>query len=216
MRCIRFVLLCRRCGLSVVQDVFQTKCEEKAGESTRDDGRCGSFRLREFQDGMKCSFDGHCEITSSNRHACSFCRLGKCLAMGMRSDLLRGTLPVRKSKEPVRSTPPALRFPTMNLLQTYQSTLTIDQWNDLSNIIHCYDEFGHLAIAERFLMDQNKLPLKMRFKTQSVQDAVVSLMSCARSLFEKNSDFLSLPRSIATKLISKTLKQICGFGTAFV
>ncbi|CAF5191264.1 unnamed protein product, partial [Rotaria sp. Silwood1] len=59
-------------------------------------------------------------------------------------------------------------FPTLNLLQSDQSTLTVDQWNLISNLSHCYNEHSGLSIGENFMCQQNKLPLKLRFKSAPV------------------------------------------------
>ncbi len=47
---------------------------------------------------MKCDFDGHCEINMNNRHTCTSCRIDKCFASGMRSDMIRACMPKKKKK----------------------------------------------------------------------------------------------------------------------
>ncbi|CAF4328386.1 unnamed protein product, partial [Rotaria sordida] len=51
-------------------------------------------------------------------------------------------------------------FPTLNLLRSDHSTLTIDQWNLISNLSHCYDEYGGILLGEHYIREQNLLPLK--------------------------------------------------------
>jgi hypothetical protein len=45
--------------------------------------------------------------------------------------------------------------------------LSIDQWNLLSNLTHCYDEYNGFLLARRFIQEQNDLRPKMRFKLAS-------------------------------------------------
>ncbi len=40
---------------------------------------------------MKCYSDGHCEINLHNRRVCPYCRLVKCFASGMQSELIRSS-----------------------------------------------------------------------------------------------------------------------------
>ncbi|CAF1026379.1 unnamed protein product [Rotaria sordida] len=135
---------------------------------------------------LKCDFDGHCEINIHNRHICSFCRLKKCFASGMRIELLRSSLSNkiktnRKKKEIVESVVTASsalvkvaarnevqQLSTLNLLQSDQSTLSTDQWNLLSNLVHCYDEHSGYSMAVCYTREQNALPSKARHKVTSV------------------------------------------------
>ncbi len=48
---------------------------------------------------MKCHFQDDCEININNRHVCSSCRLKKCFAIGMRSDMIRCSRPKRNQEE---------------------------------------------------------------------------------------------------------------------
>ncbi|CAF5054902.1 unnamed protein product [Rotaria sp. Silwood1] len=59
---------------------------------------------------------------------------------------------------------------TSNLLQSDQSTITLDQWNLLSNLVHCFDENSGYTLVESFIEEQNRLPLKLRFKYSLVYD----------------------------------------------
>ncbi|CAF3971453.1 unnamed protein product [Rotaria sordida] len=67
------------------------------------------------------------------------------------------------------------RIPTCNLLESDQPTLNIDQWNLLSNLVHCFDENNGYGFVEHFIEDQNRLPLKLRFKYPSVDANVLSI-----------------------------------------
>lgn len=40
---------------------------------------------------LNCQFGGHCEVNTNTRHVCSSCRLAKCFASGMQTELLRSS-----------------------------------------------------------------------------------------------------------------------------
>jgi len=42
-----------------------------------------------LQNKIPCQYNGNCEININTRHVCSSCRLVKCFANGMQSDLIR-------------------------------------------------------------------------------------------------------------------------------
>ncbi len=104
----------------------------------------------------------------------------------------------------------------MNLLRSDQSTLSVDQWNLLSNLIHCYDEHSGFSIAKRYVHEHNVLPLKIRYKIASINELCTSLISGAQLLFEKNLDFLSLSSQDRSLLLHGKLKYLGGLGTCFI
>ncbi|CAF1603905.1 unnamed protein product [Rotaria magnacalcarata] len=183
---------------------------------------------------LKCDFGGNCEINIFNRHNCSYCRLKKCFASGMQTELFRPSRPIqkrtnRKKKEIVAPTTeksnalvmltsrnqPQL-LPTLTLLRSDTSTLSIDQWGLLSNLIHCYDEHGGFLVAERFTSEQNGLPLKARYKYGSLNALYSSLMTGSQLLFEKNADFIALSSHDRSHLIYGRLKYLGGIGACFI
>ncbi|CAF0881940.1 unnamed protein product [Rotaria sordida] len=176
---------------------------------------------------LKCPYDGHCEININNRHICSHCRLVKCLNSGMQVEMIQPSFakrnkPNRKQKsikDSKQITSTALRrlnepeqFPTLNLLRSDQSTLTVDQWNLLSNISHCYDAYSGLSIGERFMLEQNNLPFKIRFKQGPIVNFVGMILDKCQSLYTNNQDFLSLSaddRSILLHNLFKHTGSLC-------
>ncbi|CAF4975299.1 unnamed protein product, partial [Rotaria sp. Silwood1] len=83
-------------------------------------------------------------------------------------------------------------LPTLNLLQSDQSTLTVDQWNLLSNLSNCYDEYSGLLIDEHFMLEQSVLPFKFRFKQEPILNFVGMVLDKSQSLYTNNQNFLSL------------------------
>ncbi|CAF4222834.1 unnamed protein product, partial [Rotaria sordida] len=171
---------------------------------------CKMFFKRTAERGkeaFKCPYDGDCEININNRHVCSYCRLVKCFNSGMQIELIRSSSSklnkvnrkknsMKNSEQKTSTAPRRLnepeQFPTLNLLQSDQSMLTIDQWNLLSNLSHCYDEHSGLSIGERFMLEQNALPLKLRFKKEEIKKLIQITLDRSQLLYKNNQDFLSL------------------------
>jgi hypothetical protein len=93
----------------------------------------------------------------------------------------------------------------LNLLQSDQSTLTVDQWNLLSNLFHCYDEHSALSIGESYMREQNVLPLKLRFKPTSMMKFFLTTLEETQSLYKDNQDFLSLSPDDRSTLLHSTM-----------
>ncbi len=103
----------------------------------------------------------------------------------------------------------------MNLLRSDQSTLSIDQWNLLSNLVHCYDEYSGYSFVQRYIHDQNSLPVKLRFKCSSVRDFLTVVKSKIQQGFEKNRDLLSLSSHDRTILLRATVQYTSSIGGMF-
>lgn len=80
----------------------------------------------------------------------------------------------------------------MNPFQLNKTELNFDQWNLLSNLVHCYDEHSGYLLTERFVREQNSLPIKLRYKCGSVCELISLLAHQVQQIFKKNQNFLSL------------------------
>ncbi|CAF3417450.1 unnamed protein product, partial [Rotaria sp. Silwood2] len=157
------------------------------------------------QDHSKCLFDGHCEINTLNRHNCSYCRLVKCFKSGMQTEMLRSSRTTKnKTRQKTKMTKISTvlvklkdldqihQLPTLNLLQSNQSTLSIDDWNHLSNLTHCYDEYNEFSLVQNFIYEQNNLPPKMRYKLTRINEFFLSFINRSHYFYENNTYFISL------------------------
>ncbi len=104
----------------------------------------------------------------------------------------------------------------MNLLRSDQSTLTVDQWNLLSNLSHCYDEHNGISIGERFMNEQSLLPLKMRFKSAPMIEFIQKILFESQLLYTNNRDFLSLSVNDRSFLLHNTLKYVASLSSNFI
>jgi len=94
--------------------------------------------------------------------------------------------------------------------------LTIYQWNLLSNLIHCYDEYGGHSLIQRYIQQQNALPVKLRFKYSSSGEFLAFMMGNIQLAFEKNRDLLSLSSHDRTTLLRNTVEYRTSFGGMFM
>ncbi|UJR17052.1 hypothetical protein I4U23_003949 [Adineta vaga] len=179
---------------------------------------CKAFFRRNAENAKeltKCNYDEKCEINVLNRRVCSYCRLMKCFACGMKVERIRcsrsGTTSMIVAKFHKYQ-----QLPTLNLLQSDQSTLTIEQWNLISNLLHCYDEYGGLSIGEHFIREQNALPIKLRLKSTSLIEFTGMALDGLRFLYEKNQDFLSLSTNDRLILLQNTFKHMGCLTTNFI
>ncbi|CAF1410807.1 unnamed protein product [Rotaria sordida] len=205
---------CKICGASAIYSYFGViSCSP-----------CKLFFGRNAKHGretLKCDFDGNCQIDINNRHVCSYCRLMKCFLSGMQTGMIRFPYPKRDKKKQKRkimmdskqTISKALvrlneieQLPTLNLLQSDYSTLTIDQWNLISNLSHCHDEHSGLSTVENYMHKQNTLPVKLRFKSESMIEMIHMSYSGSELLYNKNQDFLSLSSHDRSNLLRSTMK----------
>lgn len=175
---------------------------------------------------------------------CPFCRLAKCFANGMQIELIRGCTS-RKNKIKSKKKIPQKPLTTMstnsrnflqvkieyllkffakiyfqlsssNLLKTDQSILTIDQWKIFSNLILCYDEHTSLSLVERFIFQQNILPLKLRFKSTYVNELFSLIFAKTKLIFEKNFDFINLHSNDRSILLHHQMKYLIIISSSYI
>lgn len=93
--------------------------------------------------------------------------------------------------------------------------MTTDQWTLLSNLSHCFDEQDRLSYAKSFLVEQNRQPIKIRYKIPVVCDFLQTIVGGVQFLYEKNNDFLTVNRIDQSILLQNTLKQVGGIIASF-
>ncbi|CAF1132074.1 unnamed protein product [Rotaria magnacalcarata] len=195
---------------------------------------CKMFFKRNAENGQEvltCHFGYNCDINMNSRHTCASCRLTKCLINGMRIEMIRASRCKRTKRNNKRklnidsiallsmssnNRDPTSQNPTLNLLDSNQSTLSIDKWNFLSNLVRCFDENSGYKFVADFIEEQSALPLKLRFKYSSVNPFFASMMSKVQLVFEKNRDFLLLSQHDRTVLLKNTVEYTATIGGMFI
>jgi hypothetical protein len=94
--------------------------------------------------------------------------------------------------------------------------LNVDQWNDLSNLVNCFDEYIGYSLVTHFIDEQTSLPPKFRFKYAPVNDFYLRMMSNIQLIFEKNRHSLSLSSDDRSFLLRNTIDCTANIGGAFI
>lgn len=105
---------------------------------------------------------------------------------------------------------------TLNLVRSDLSNLTSDQWTHLSNIVNCYDEFSRESLVHRFIDEQNRLPMKMRFHSSTIHNLFIELANGCENLFMKNADFLQFSSVKRLMMMSIRMKTVSGLSLTFI
>ncbi|CAF0904331.1 unnamed protein product [Adineta ricciae] len=184
------------------------------------------FRRNITEDLIKrrCDYENQCEINISNRRLCSACRLAKCFAVGMSKDMIRDRQPSNHGKNQKRflnvpNSATLIRYkqiPALNPLSFNQSTLSREQWILLSNLTRNFDEHSGHSDIQRFVREQNLLPVKFRYRYSAVSDFFLLTMTNIQNVFEKNRDYLSLPHNDRLTLTQTTAKFTTSIGGMFL
>ncbi|CAF1121944.1 unnamed protein product [Adineta steineri] len=172
----------------------------------------------------KCVYDNKCEINISNRRKCLPCRLAKCFANGMHTEMLRSchshNNTLTKKRKLIDGTISIISTPAQIINKKSPpeqiSTLSYDQWNLLSTLVYSFDEYSRYSLVEQFIEDQNTLPVKLRFKHSIVTDFFTSIMSKIQLVYEKHRDILSLSHDDRSILFRKTVEYTSSISGIYV
>ncbi|CAF0806497.1 unnamed protein product [Adineta ricciae] len=184
------------------------------------------FRRHAAQAGkeLRCLLNSDCIITQQTRGACSACRLKKCLALGMNPALIRSS--PKKLKNTTQSQlcdasieeKQIVSLPqptTLSLLAKDKSTLTFDEWNLLSNVIHAYDEKNVITAAQKLLREQASLPVKIRAKKMMVFELIGTFFSAVKPFLYYLPHFHSLSFDVRRVLIENNLNGMGALNAMF-
>ena len=94
--------------------------------------------------------------------------------------------------------------------------MSTNQWNLLSNLLHCFDEHSGCLFGERLIQEQNALPFNSYFEFSSVKDFYTSMKSKIQLVLRKNGDFLSLSLHDRDILLASTAKYTASVGGLFI
>ncbi|UJR32094.1 hypothetical protein I4U23_019562 [Adineta vaga] len=168
---------------------------------------------------LTCSYQGFCPITIGTRKYCTACRLKKCLAIGMRSDLIRKEDFYEKyrsskkcqrqlaSKEFVTFSQPC----SLDLLSTDRSILTSTNWRLLSNIVHAFDTYSCVPITKDIVkLVDNTFPNKEHDIRNSLNIMTIIYISL-QSFIECIADFRVMTSEEQSSLFQRNMQGLLAF-----
>ncbi|CAF1413111.1 unnamed protein product [Adineta steineri] len=172
---------------------------------------------------LECKLDHECEITKRTRSACAACRLKKCFTLGMNQQLLRRwSVKCSKSKpaqvlKSLDKNGNYLPKPLpLNLLRNDLSTLTKEEWNLLSNIVHTYDKTNIIPDIKYQLEQQSTLPPKVRSKVSTSVDVLKYFLSALQPFIEDSPYFQNLSIDLRQALIQHNYDTASTMNCVFI
>ncbi|CAF3050670.1 unnamed protein product [Rotaria socialis] len=135
------------------------------------------FRRNAYNDHLifTCRISGSCTITTLTRRHCSACRLKKCFQQGMKKELIRSLSAITHVTSATvtnRSQFQLLKPTTADVLSLHdQLSLSLDDWNFLTNIRTFYEQYcvqKFIESHESISLIPPKQPYRSRIKLQRV------------------------------------------------
>ncbi|CAF1053270.1 unnamed protein product [Rotaria sp. Silwood1] len=166
-----------------------------------------------------CNFNNQCQMNRYNRHMCSACRLVKCFKSGMKTEKFRAS---RKSKSTINTLckiqvqHQSDRLPTLNLLQSDQSLLTIDQWTLLTNLYHCYNESQILPFTQRLVDKYDSSESNYMIYKVFVEEFLVSIYETAGTYLRSNDDLRKLSSDDRSIILRTAADNVCCMSGTFI
>ena len=164
---------------------------------------------------VQCVFNGNCQITVKSRGACKYCRLKKCLSVGMQAELLRGQHTKReenKKRKTNTSLPPTIS--TLDLLNNDRSLLNVEQWPLISYVDNAYDHKSLVTLITNRMTSEVQHPSKIRFKMASkYSEQITSLLYTSIEPFlNKIPEFKSLSTKDQSTIVQRNIRTLGAFG----
>ncbi|CAF1123535.1 unnamed protein product [Rotaria magnacalcarata] len=174
----------------------------------------------------QCEFNGQCDVNTHSRKSCRFCRMKKCLDVGMKKDLFR---PARSKPHSQRQhfndivewrnkVPVSLTVQPLDLLHNDRSLLSTDQWSLLSNVVHCYDALSPIPEIQLTMASFATAPPKHRLKlaTNNLMATMNAFFSSVWSFVAAVPHFTTLPLIIRQNLIRRNVHHMGALNGAHI
>ena len=101
----------------------------------------------------------------------------------------------------------------MSLLNHDRSTLTVDEWGLLSNVVHAYDE-QNLAVRTQWrFKEQSSLPAKLRSKPTSTLELIGLYFEAMQPFIERAPHFHSATSDIRKTIVRNNMHGIGAFNS---
>lgn len=165
-----------------------------------------------------------------NRHTCRYCRLKKCLSIGMSKDLLRAShgaqggnkrkIKLIREQQNCNENKICSMVPiySLDLLNNDRSSLGIEQWSLLSNITNAYNSRSPIASICYILSSQSVFPPKIRLKlaNTTTMDILRSMYNVIHSFISIIPEFSSMKIDQRTALITRNIQNLGAMNCEFM
>ncbi|CAF1347413.1 unnamed protein product [Adineta steineri] len=185
----------------------------------------------------RCRYGYKCELTKLSRKHCAACRLAKCLAVGMSSDLIRKedlTSPKRKEdltglkrkfttsheekfveNKTIMTIPQAnaLDFPADDCLR---SNLNSSDWTIISNVIHAFERFNPVPEIRRTIETITTSASSFQFDLNRTLQMISSFSNCLQLFISSVPDFKILTTSEQWSLLQRNMFGLLSIGGIYL
>ncbi|UJR09349.1 hypothetical protein I4U23_013592 [Adineta vaga] len=208
------------------QDLFCAVCNAKAFGYNFDQISCESckafFRRNALKDikELQCRFSSSCNVTVETRRHCSYCRIKKCFAVGMRKEWIRSEEEKQKrrgqikhtrhhkfAQELIKISPLSHSVPSF-----YISILTALERVRLNNIIHCYDQFS----CEPSACILSRLPSNIQIRVNEFFDRKKPIFVNLITHLKQLPEFQTIHVDDQVKLVKQNLRLVSPMNYALI
>ncbi|CAF1108496.1 unnamed protein product [Rotaria sordida] len=172
-----------------------------------------SFHLKNIR---PCQYGGDCEITVQTRKYCTSCRLAKCFAKGMSTELIRKEYQRSKCSPSIKSNKKSmsiLPITSLNLLNNDQSYLKSSEWNLLSNVVHAFDKFNLVPSMRNIVKSLDFVEPPIKIDISDTFNLFASFYTSVKSFVSVTADFRVLTVAEQRSLFQRNLHglfNLCG------
>ncbi|CAF0993244.1 unnamed protein product [Adineta ricciae] len=166
-----------------------------------------------------CTLVNKCEINMKTRHSCTYCRLSKCFAVGMTSDLIRKE-DLKSSKRLSSTKNTQITTISRIVITSFQSQdrtiLSDSQWTLLSNIVHAYDACNTISHIKQILNNSSESIDETKKDIIDPMDMLNQICESVILFISSLPDFRILTQNEQISLLNRNLHGVMGFYSTFV
>ncbi|CAF1404496.1 unnamed protein product [Adineta steineri] len=167
---------------------------------------------------IACRYDGSCEVNMLTRKVCTACRLAKCRAVGMSSELIRKDLPTtkRKSRESGSENLAVMTVPQQSALDLPDGNgrihLVASDWTLISNVVHAFDAFSPVSEVRRAVETLNASSFNQSLDVSQSLHLMSSFYHSLQSFISSIPDFKILTPSEQCSLFQRNMLGLLCIG----
>ncbi|CAF1368969.1 unnamed protein product [Adineta steineri] len=167
---------------------------------------------------IACRYDGSCEVNMLTRKVCAACRLAKCRAVGMSSDLIRKDIPStkRKSRESETESLAVMTVPQESALDLPDGNgrlhLVASDWTLISNVVHAFDAFSPVSEVRRAIETLNASSFNQSLDVSQSLHLMSSFYNSLQSFISSIPDFKILTPSEQCSLFQRNMLGLLCIG----
>ncbi|CAF2794794.1 unnamed protein product [Rotaria sp. Silwood2] len=169
-----------------------------------------------------CRYDGDCEVNMLTRKVCQACRLAKCLAVGMKSDLIRKADLTREKQKSGKSKTEEIAvvaIPQQSALDRPPDGdlfLNASDWTLISNIVHAFDTFSPVSEVRRTIENSTTSASNIQYDISQSLNLMSSFYNSLQSFISSTPDFKVLTLDEQRSLFQRNMLGLLCVGGMYL